>query len=193
MPADSPNPKIRGTRTVHDGWASFLIADVTLPDGHEATREIEDHGEAVCVLPYDPERRLALVIRQFRAAPFFAAALPEMLEAPAGLLDEADPQAGARREAFEETGVRLGVLEPVATVWTMPGVSTERMHLFLAAYAPADREGAGGGLAEEHEGITVVETPLADLAALAEAGELTDMKTYTLVLALRLRRPDLFV
>ncbi|GAB6841605.1 nudix-type nucleoside diphosphatase (YffH/AdpP family) [Methylorubrum rhodinum] len=192
MPADSLIPKIRGTRTVHDGWASFLIADVTLPDGHEVTREIEDHGEAVCVLPYDAERRVALVIRQFRAAPFFAAALPELLEAPAGLLDEADPHAGARREAFEETGVQLGALEPVATVWTMPGVSTERMHLFLGPYGQADRTGAGGGLAEEHEGITVAEVRLADLAAQAEAGELADLKTYTLVLALRLRRPDLF-
>ncbi|WP_232630864.1 NUDIX domain-containing protein [Methylobacterium sp. Leaf118] len=192
MPPESPAPRIRSTRTVHDGWASFLIADVTLPDGHAVTREIEDHGEAVAVLPYDPERRVALVIRQFRTPPFFAAGLPELLEVPAGLLDEADPQEGARREAFEETGLRLGPLDPVATVWTMPGVSTERMHLFLAAYAPADRTGAGGGLAEEHEGITVLEMPLAELAARAEAGDLSDMKTYTLLLALRLRRPELF-
>lgn len=192
MPPDSAPPKIRGTRTVHDGWASFLIAEVTLPDGHEVTREIEDHGEAVCVLPYDAARRVAVVIRQFRTPPFFAAALPELLEAPAGLLDEADPQEGARREAYEETGLQLGRLEPVATVWTMPGVSTERMHLYLGPYTEADRTGAGGGVAEEHEGITVTEMPLADLAALADAGQLADMKTYTLVLALRLRRPDLF-
>ena len=189
---EHPAPKIRGTRTVHDGWASFLIADVTLPDGHEVTREIEDHGEAVAVLPYDPERRVALLVRQFRTPPFFAAGLPELLEAPAGLLDEVDPQEGARREAFEETGVRLGRLDPVTTAWSMPGVSTERMHLFLAPYAEGDRTGPGGGLAEEHEGITILEMPLAELAARAEAGEIADMKTYALILALRLRRPELF-
>ncbi|GMA77272.1 hypothetical protein GCM10025880_36890 [Methylorubrum aminovorans] len=62
-------PEIRGTRTVHDGWASFVVAEVTTPEGAEVTREIEDHGEAVCVLPYDPERRVALLIRQFRVPP----------------------------------------------------------------------------------------------------------------------------
>jgi hypothetical protein len=89
-------------------------------------------------------------------------------------------------------GLRLPTLEPVGAFWSMPGVSTERMHLFLAPYGEADRVGAGGGLAAEHEEIEVVETPLAELARLADAGELTDMKTFALVQALRLRRPDLF-
>lgn len=185
-------PEIRGTRTVHDGWASFVVAEVTTPEGAAVTREIEDHGEAVCVLPYDPERKVALLIRQFRAPPFFTAGVTDLLEVPAGLLDEADPEAGVRREAFEETGLRLSRLEPVSTVWSLPGISTERMHLFLAPYAEADREGPGGGLAEEHEAITVVEMPLATLVAMSEAGEIVDMKTLVLLLALRLRRPDLF-
>ena len=34
--------------------------------------------------------------------------------------------------------------------------------------------------------------PLCDLANLADRGELTDLNTLTLVLALRVRRPDLF-
>lgn len=185
-------PEIRGTRTVHDGWASFVVAEVTTPEGAAVTREIEDHGEAVCVLPYDPERKVALLIRQFRAPPFFTAGVTDLLEVPAGLLDEADPEAGVRREAFEETGLRLSRLEPVSTVWSLPGISTERMHLFLAPYAKADREGPGGGLAEEHEAITVVEMPLATLAAMSEAGEIVDMKTLVLLLSLRLRHPDLF-
>lgn len=185
-------PTIRGTRTIHDGWASFLVADVTTPDGAEVSREIEDHGEAVCVLPYDPERRVATLIRQFRAPPFFTAGVPDLLEAPAGLLDEADPEAGVRREAYEETGLRLSDLEHLATLWSMPGISTERMHLYLAAYGQADREGPGGGVADENEAITVVEMPLAALATMSEAGAITDMKTLTLVLGLRLRRPELF-
>jgi len=74
----------------------------------------------------------------------------------------------------------------------MPGVSTERMDLYLAAYAEADRVGEGGGAPGEHEGITVVEMPLAELARLADGGQLTDMKALTLVQTLRLRRPELF-
>jgi nudix-type nucleoside diphosphatase (YffH/AdpP family) len=144
------------------------------------------------VLPYDPERRVAILVRQFRAPVFHAAGEAEMLEAPAGLLDEDEPANGARREVLEEVGLTLAVLEPVAAVWTMPGISTERMHLFLAPYGPGDRIGAGGGVAGEHEAITVAETALADLAALADRGALTDLKTFALVQTLRLRRPDLF-
>ena len=144
------------------------------------------------MLPYDPERRVAILVRQFRAPVFHAAGEAEMLEAPAGLLDEDEPANGARREVLEEVGLTLAVLEPVAAVWTMPGISTERMHLFLAPYGPGDRIGAGGGVAGEHEAITVAETALTDLAALADRGALTDLKTFALVQTLRLRRPDLF-
>jgi nudix-type nucleoside diphosphatase (YffH/AdpP family) len=185
-------PLIRGTRTVHEGWSTVLVADLTMPDGSRRSREIEDHGRAVCVLPYDPERRVALLIQQFRAPVFYAEGVTDLIEAPAGLLDEADAEDGARREAYEETGLRLGRLEPVASVWTIPGISTERIELFLGAYREDDRIGEGGGLAEEGEDITVIEMPLATLAAMSDAGEITDMKTLALILALRLRHPGLF-
>jgi nudix-type nucleoside diphosphatase (YffH/AdpP family) len=143
-------------------------------------------------LPYDPERRVATLVRQFRAAVFHAGGGADMLEAPAGMLDEDEPADAARREVLEEVGLTLAVLEPVGAVWTMPGISTERMHLFLAPYGPGDRTGAGGGAAGEHENITVSEMTLAALAAMADRGELTDLKTFALVQSLRLRRPDLF-
>jgi hypothetical protein len=56
----------------------------------------------------------------------------------------------------------------------------------------SDSSRVGGGATDEHETIKVVEMPLCDLANLADRGELTDLKTLTLVLALRVRRPDLF-
>lgn len=186
-------PDINGKRIVHQGWSTFLIADVTMPNGGRHEREIEDHGMAVCVLPYDSTRRVALLIEQFRAPVFYAEAIPALLEAPAGILDEADPEAAARREAFEETGLRLGSLQPVSRIWCMPGISTERMHLYLAAYSESDRVGLGGGLAEEGEDIKVLELPLLQLASQADAGAITDAKTLILVQTLRLRYPELFV
>ncbi|ACL62029.1 NUDIX domain-containing protein [Methylobacterium nodulans] len=185
-------PRIVGTRTLYEGWGRYLLAEVRLADGGTITREVEDHGRAVAVLPYDPERRTALLVRQFRAPPCLVDGAENLLEAPAGCLDESDPAACARREAFEEVGVRLSTLEPVAQAFAMPGISTELMDLYLAPYGSADRDGEGGGLATEHENIVVVEMPLAELAAMAEQGGLRDLKTLVLVQTLRLRRPDLF-
>ena len=81
----------------------------------------------------------------------------------------------------------------MGSTWSMPGISTERMELFLAPYTAADRTGPGGGLAEEHENITVREVALAELAAKADANALPDLKTCALLQSLRLRRPELFV
>jgi nudix-type nucleoside diphosphatase (YffH/AdpP family) len=184
--------EIIGTETVHRGWATFLIATVRSADGQTFTREIEDHGRAACVLPYDPQRRTAILVRQFRPAVFYAAQQADMLEALAGIVEDAAPEDCARREAQEETGLVLGTIEHVATAWTMPGISTERMDYFLAPYSEADRRGAGGGLAAENESITVVEMPLRELAAMVEDGRLSDAKTLLLVQTLRLKRPELF-
>jgi nudix-type nucleoside diphosphatase (YffH/AdpP family) len=184
--------QITSTDTIHEGRSKFLILTIRLPDGQSMRREVEDHGAAVCVLPYDPERRTAILVRQFRAPVFLAAKQEEMLEAIAGIVESADPKECGRREAWEEAGLRLKTLEHVGTVWTMPGVSTERMHLYLAVCRDTDRVGPGGGLAGEHENTTAVELQLGELAARADAGRLDDMKTMLLVQTLRLRRPDLF-
>ena len=180
-------------QTLHEGWGRYLLASIRLPDGQEIRREIEDHGRAVAVLPYDPERRTVLLVRLLRNGPLLAGVEdPFLLEAPAGMIDEGSAEAAARREALEEVGVRLQALEPLGAPFSCPGVSTERIDLFLAPYAAADRVGDGGGLAEEHEDIEVVEAPLADFWRLIEAGEIIDLKTLALGLMLRVRRPELF-
>jgi nudix-type nucleoside diphosphatase (YffH/AdpP family) len=184
--------KILQSRPLYRGFTKLF--SVTVEDEHGARyeREIEDRGTAVALLPYDAERRVALLVRLLRAPVLYATGRPDLLEAPAGMVENEDPDATARREAFEETGLRICTLEPVATTWSSPGLSCERVSLYLAPYSAADRVGEGGGLAAENENITVVEMPLAELAALVDRQELADLKTLALVLALKLRHPDLF-
>jgi nudix-type nucleoside diphosphatase (YffH/AdpP family) len=189
---DRARPVIVGTRSIHDGFVDFRIVEVRLPDGTVLRREVEDHGNAVAVLPYDPERRTALLVRLFRAPVLYAGAGFEVTEAPAGLIDDGEaPEATARREAQEEVGVALGVLERVGALWSSPGVSTERITLYLAPCSAAAR-GPGGGKDGEHENITVVEARLRDLWGQVERAEVEDMKLLALVQALRIRRPELF-
>jgi nudix-type nucleoside diphosphatase (YffH/AdpP family) len=186
------NIEITKLETVYSGWGKYLIATVRLGNGATVRREIEDHGSAACVLPYDRVRRTAILVRQFRAPVFFATHEQETLEAIAGVVEESDPMNCARREALEEAGIRIGSLQPVVRGFTMPGISTEQLHLFLAEYCEADRVADGGGLAHEEENIAVVEMQLSRLAAMADAGRLTDLKTLVLVQTLRLRHRDLF-
>jgi nudix-type nucleoside diphosphatase (YffH/AdpP family) len=185
--------EIIATDVAYKGYVTITRATLRGEDGATHIREIEDHGRAVCVLPYDPERRVAMLVRMPRAPLLYVGEAEQLFEAPAGMIDQDEsPEAAMRREAVEEAGLSLGALEPIATVWPSPGVSAERSSLFLATYSAADRTDAGGGLAGEHEAITVMELPLADLAAMADAGRLTDLKTLALTLALRLRQPRLF-
>ena len=177
--------------TLYEGWSSFSLVRVRLDDGSEVERALEDHGQAVAVLPYDPDRKVALLVRQLRV-PILVLGEAGYDEQPAGILEQGeDPAACARREVEEEVGVRLGELEPVGRYWSSPGCSTERVHLFLAPYATGDRVGPGGGV-DEHEDIKVRERPLAELGAGLDNGELRDLKLLALVQALKLRRPELF-
>jgi nudix-type nucleoside diphosphatase (YffH/AdpP family) len=183
-------PQILDTRPVHTGWTRLLVAAIRLPSGQTTKREIEDHGAAACVLPYHLARKTAVLVRQFRAPVFLAADQEETLEVVAGIIEESDAAQCARREAMEEAGLELDALEHVVTGWTMPGISTERMHFFLATYSGTVRAGSTPG--HDDEQTVAVEMALHELASMADRGQLSDVKTVLLVQTLRLRKPELF-
>jgi nudix-type nucleoside diphosphatase (YffH/AdpP family) len=165
----------------------------SIANGQIIRRGVKDHGAAVAVLAFDPQRKTVILVRQLRAAQFLTSRQEYTLEVIAGIVDDSDSAASARREALEEAGLHLRSLERIGAVWTMPGVSTERMTLYLAVYQPSDRITQGGGVVTEDEDITLVEIELGALAVLMESGEFVDMKTLALTQALKLRRPELFV
>ena len=71
-------------------------------------------------------------------------------------------------------------------------VSSERVDLFLAAYSNADRAADGGGVEGENEHISVEEVPLSLLWTWVEQRKIEDLKSLALILALKVRRPELF-
>jgi nudix-type nucleoside diphosphatase (YffH/AdpP family) len=185
--------QIVDNKIIYQGWGTFMVLSVRTASGEVVRRQLEDHGSAASVLPFDAARRVALLARLPRVGPAYHGLDPRVMEAAAGMIDDGEAaDACARREAMEELGVRLDALDFVANCWPAAGHSGERVALYLAPYAAADRIAAGGGVEGENEEIEVLERPLADLARQADAGQIDDLKTLTLILALRLRRPELF-
>ena len=162
---------------------------------HRATFEIETHGHAAAVLPYDPQTREAVLVRQLRLPQALQGDDPMSLEIVAGLLDVAGegPEATVRREAMEEAGLELTHVELIGAARPSPGLVGEKVWIYLAEVdLAAARVGDGGGLDHEGEDIEVVVVSFADLVALVENGGGLDLKTMYAVQTLRLKHPDLF-
>jgi 8-oxo-dGTP pyrophosphatase MutT (NUDIX family) len=104
-------PHILSTYSLYDGWTTLRLVRLRLESGEVIQREVEDHGNTLAVLPFDPVRRTALLVRGLRAPALLSAGRTELLECPAGLIEEADPAQTARREAYEEVGLQLRHLE----------------------------------------------------------------------------------
>ncbi|BAV72589.1 ADP-ribose pyrophosphatase [Pseudomonas chlororaphis subsp. aurantiaca] len=123
--------------------------------GREISREIFVRHDAVCVLPYDPQRDEVVLVEQFRVGAMGKTANPWLIELVAGLIDKDEqPEEVAHREAQEEAGLTFSALWPMTQYFPSPGGSTEFVHLYLGR---CDSSGAGGlhGLVEEAEDIRV--------------------------------------
>lgn len=121
----------------------------------EISRELFVRHDAVCVLPYDPQRDEVVLIEQFRVGAIGKTTNPWLVELVAGLIDKDEqPEEVAHREAQEEAGLVFAALWPMTQYFPSPGGSNEFVHLFLGR---CDSTGAGGlhGLLEEAEDIRV--------------------------------------
>jgi nudix-type nucleoside diphosphatase (YffH/AdpP family) len=144
-------------------------------------RETYDRGNGATLLPYNLAQRTVVLVRQFRYPAYVNGYDGLMIEAAAGLLDNASPEARIRAEAEEETGYRLGTVTKVFEAFMSPGAVTEKLHFFVAEYEPAMRVSDGGGLASEGEDIEVLELPIDTALAMIADGGIADAKTIMLL------------
>lgn len=96
-----------------------------------ASRETYDRGNGATILLYDPHRRTVILTRQFRYPAFVNGHDDLLIEAPAGLLDNAEPAVRIRAETEEETGFRVRDVRQVFDAFMSPGSVTERLHFSL--------------------------------------------------------------
>jgi nudix-type nucleoside diphosphatase (YffH/AdpP family) len=113
-----------------------------------------------------------------------------LIEAAAGLLDGDDAETAIRREAEEESGVRVGAIERLFELFMSPGSVTERVTFFAGTYSVDQRVSHGGGLTHEGEDIEVIELTLDEALTMIDDGAIVDGKTVLLLQWAALRRLD---
>lgn len=178
-----------GSRLIYRGRVIDLQIDsVRYPDGSTGELEIVRHSGAAAVVALADALHAAdprlLLVRQYRYA-----AGGYLYEIPAGRLDEGEsPESCARRELREETGYGARSLRPLTTIYTTPGFTDEKIHLFVG-------EGLERGEAksERDEFLEVRLLRLSQVLEMIGQGAVVDAKTVVGVLYLarflRTRRP----
>lgn len=160
--------------------------------GKPIRRELFVRPRAAAVLPYDPVRGEILLVEQFRVGALEWRTSPWCLELIAGLADKDGESAEdlIRREAVEEAGLTLGVMETVAQYMPSPGGTDERLHVFVGQ---ADLEGAGGifGCPDEGEDIRALTVPVAQIPELLVSGRVDNAASLIALQWLLLHRNEL--
>jgi ADP-ribose pyrophosphatase len=164
--------KVDGRRAYTGRILNVDVDTVRFPDGSTGELEMIRHPGASAVVPFlsdpgggDPQ---LLLIRQYRYA-----AERFLYEIPAGRLEPGeDPAECARRELQEETGCRAERVERLFTMYTTPGFTDEKIHLFLAVGLTMGETGR-----EADEFITVETVTLSRALEMVEQGEIQDAKT----------------
>lgn len=130
------------------------------------------HPGASAVVPFldapDSDDPRILLIRQYRYA-----ADARLLEIPAGRLEPGEsPEECAARELEEETGRRARHYKKVFELYTTPGFTDERIHLFMAWDLKT-----GKTAREPDEFIEELEVTLTRAMEMIVRGEIVDAKT----------------
>lgn len=169
-----------------DDWVMALRSDQVARPGrdHETFRRLVlEHPGAVIVLAVDDEDRV-LVLEQYRHP-----VRQRLVELPAGLCDTAgeDPLVTAQRELLEEAELAASTWTHLMTTHPSPGISSERIEIFLArGLSPAHR----GDFEPAHEEaeMTTAWVPLDELVEAVLSGRVTDGPLGLAVLAYAARR-----
>jgi ADP-ribose pyrophosphatase len=137
----------------------------------ERGREVVQHPAASVIVAVD-DQKMVWLVRSSRPV-----AEGSLVEVPAGMVDPGEsPEQAARRELHEECGVQADRWEELASAYSSPGYSDERIHVFLATelrYVGGEEalgEIEGRLRAPMEEALELCSANLQSLAALLLAG-----------------------
>jgi nudix-type nucleoside diphosphatase (YffH/AdpP family) len=177
--------RIHQVETLSDDWYVLkkTTFDLLRSDGtwQRQSRETYDRGNGATILLYNLAQRTVVLTRQFRFPAFVNNHSGLLIEAAAGLLDEATPEDRIKAEVEEETGYRVEHVRKIFEAFMSPGSVTEKLHFFIAEYDGSSKVTGGGGNQTEGEDIEVIELPIKDAIQAIESGAIEDGKTIMLL------------
>jgi len=148
---EAADVSLTSCRRLHDGFRPVDALDFRYRAYGESSweessrREILRSPPIVAVLPYDPAAGRVVLLRQFRLAAHLATGKGVLVEIVAGAVDEGEaPEAAARRELAEETGLQARRLLQIGDFLSSPGICDERIALYIAEVDASDLPGRSG-------------------------------------------------
>lgn len=167
QPTDSRSVVHSRRRLYHGRAFSFEVQDVTLPNGARTEMAAVRHPGSTGIVPLRDDGTVVM-LRQYRPV-----VGDDLLEIPAGTMEPGEtPEACARRELQEETGLTAHRWTAMGKVHILPSYSDEIIHLYLVeGLRPATRR------LDSDEIIDCVDYGLDDLMAMIAAGTITDALT----------------
>jgi nudix-type nucleoside diphosphatase (YffH/AdpP family) len=189
-----PKITIQKTELLSNNW--YVLNKVTFDykmedhDSETQVREVYDRGNGAVILLYNLTKKTVVLTRQFRLPTYLNGNTYGMvIEACAGLLDAENPEECIIRETEEETGYRLSSVKKMFQSYMSPGSVTEILHFFIGEYQQNMKVSDGGGLAEEHENIEVLEYSFDQAYQMIASGEIVDAKTIMLLQYAKINLP----
>ncbi len=157
-----------------NAWLSVREDDVRRPDGSTGVYGVVDtHTPAVYVVALTEADEVVLVTQ----ARYPTAEVS--VECPAGATDGEAPEAAARRELQEETGLQAASWTALGTLRSMNGICSEHQHVFLARGLTR----AAPGPSAPEEGIGEVRAvPWEAALAMVRDGSIVDGQTASSLL-----------
>jgi len=161
--------KVLDHKVIHRGKVFNTIVDeIEYDSGNKSSRQIAEHPGGAVVLPLLDDGRI-IFVHQYRYP------LKEYLyELPAGKLEPNEsPEVCAKRELEEETGYEAGRLEKLIAIFTSPGFSDEKLHIYLARNLRAGKQ----KLEEGELGLTLKYIPVKEAFHMVKTNEIVDAKS----------------
>lgn len=182
------NPKVKNIKTelLSDNWYTLnnINFDFQLINGKwvNQSRESYDRGNGATILLYNLEKQTVILIEQFRMPTYINGNESGMIiETCGGLLDGDNPENCIIKETEEEVGYKIKNVKKVFESYMSPGAVTEIIYFFVAEYNNQMKVSDGGGLASEHEEITILEIDFQNALKMIHTGEIKDAKTIMLL------------